>query len=483
MNRSGINKFLPFAAILFSGLCWYLAFGFTGKYWVLLWIAPVPVFYLSLQVRAGTAFIFSFIAYFIGRLSWLPFLISVARLPAALIFTILLSLIFALFILLSRKTILLSAKWWAVFVFPASWTAFEFLVMRFSPDGSAGSIAYSQSDFLPLVQTASVTGIAGITFLVTLVPSVLTLVAWYRKKKNLQWKAVLRCLILPVIVILFGFIRMQNSPDKKLLIVGAIVLSEKYHHITDTAHLSEETETAELYALEIKKLALSGAKIIVLPERALNLSTQTDSAVLTILENSAKANKVRIVTGYTNFLSKPDHNSALGIDESGHREFNYHKVNLVTGLESQFTRGKEPGFFNYENAPAGIAICKDMDFPAYIQQYGMKEVKFLCIPAWDFRVDGWLHARMAVLRGVENGFGEIRSAREGRLTVSDAYGRILAESSSEKGNPASVTGELPLERISTIYHQTGDWFGWITFAVLFLFSGYAIFGSRISGNR
>jgi hypothetical protein len=32
----------------------------------------------------------------------------------------------------------------------------------------------------------------------------------------------------------------------------------------------------------------------------------------------------------------------------------------------------------------------------------------MLVPAWDFNADGWLHARMAVLRGVEGGYAIVR---------------------------------------------------------------------------
>ena len=50
----------------------------------------------------------------------------------------------------------------------------------------------------------------------------------------------------------------------------------------------------------------------------------------------------------------------------------------------------------------------------------------LLVPAWDFDVDGWLHGRMAILRGVESGFSIVRAPKQGILTVTDDRGRVLA---------------------------------------------------------
>lgn len=54
----------------------------------------------------------------------------------------------------------------ATLVGPAVWVALFTVVYAVSPIGSYGSIAYSQYQFEPLVQWASVSGIAGIEFLV-----------------------------------------------------------------------------------------------------------------------------------------------------------------------------------------------------------------------------------------------------------------------------------------------------------------------------
>ena len=76
----------------------------------------------------------------------------------------------------------------------------------------------------------------------------------------------------------------------------------------------------------------------------------------------------------------------------------------------------------------GLAICKDMHFAALGRAYGLRHAAVMLVPAWDFAyLDGWLEARTTVLRGIENGYTIVRASREGLLTASDPYGRILAE--------------------------------------------------------
>jgi len=359
--------------------------------------------------------------------------------------------------------------WYAVFAFPVFITVFEWIMLKFSADGSAASIAYSQSDFLPLIQIASLTGILGITFVVTFIPSAIAMGWYFRREKAKLIPVTIITSALLFAVLLFGFIRMNTIHKAAKTTVGMIVLDEKTHKMSHL-NFQDELEHTKNYVLEISKLATKGAKLIVLPERAINIGKETDTATVSILSNCARQNQVVIVAGYTNFKNEPAHNSSLVIDEQGNVLMDYDKIHLVTGLENQFVPGNKLGLFPFWNVQSGTAICKDLDFPEYIKQYGTNKVVFLCIPAWDFVVDDWLHARMAILRGVENGLSEVRTARLGRLTISDQYGRVNAEVNCSDGKTTALTGQISLYRIDTFYTLHGDWFGFtnLVAAIAFL---------------
>src|SRR5436309_2091225 len=98
----------------------------------------------------------------------------------------------------------------------------------------------------------------------------------------------------------------------------------------------------------------------------------------------------------------------------------------------------------------------------------------MVVPAWDFHADGWLHSRMAVMRGVESGFGMVRSAREGLMTISDSRGRVLVEKASDAGF-AELMGVAMVEHESTLYVRWGDWIAWSCLGGLAL-----LVGSRVA---
>ena len=457
--------------VLFSGLCWYLSNGLNGNYFYLLWIAPFPILFISFNVSQKTSFLISFVAYLLGRLSWFSYLVTVATIVPAIIFTLILPLIFALIVILTRKAVIKIGNWSTVFCFPVFFTCFEYLLILFSTDGSAGSIAYSQSNVLPLIQIASITGILGITFVVTLIPSALATGWYYRHEKKQRGFITGISVLIIASVFAYGFIRIRNGVQQESITAGLVVLDEKMHNSDNHPDFKKETGITEAYIKAITDLAGRGAQLVVLPERAINVSKANEADVIGRLSLAARTNHVYIITGYTNFRNEYQRNSSLVINDKGMVVMDYNKAHLVKGLEEQFIPGNEVGLFKFNDIQAATAICKDLDFPGYLQKYGQHEVAFLCIPAWDFINDDWLHARMAILRGVENGFAEIRPARLGRLTISDCYGRVPFEASSSTKKAASLIGKVPIGKSETLYTRFGTWFGILNFiyAILFIF--------------
>jgi apolipoprotein N-acyltransferase len=139
----------------------------------------------------------------------------------------------------------------------------------------------------------------------------------------------------------------------------------------------------------------------------------------------------------------------------------YQKVNLFEGeTRNGFIPGDDISVFDLNNIASGVAICKDMDYSGFIRKYDKNNTLVMYVPAWDFIKDGWLHSRMAILRGVENGYAIVRTARQGELTISDHKGKVLYEASSTNNKEVTLTGKFPLMTPKTIYSQFGDWFGY-----------------------
>ena len=448
-------------AILFSGACWYLSCGLVGQFWFLLWVAPIPILLLSVRLSGKKTFLVSFIAYLIGRLSWLHYLLAVVPLLPAVLFTLLLPLVFAFIILAVRRIMIIAPFWISVFAFPVFFSSYEFMLFLLSRDGTAGSIAYSQANCLPLIQIASLTGILGISFLVCFIPSSIACMIIGKKKRKEFNTLLLLFLSIIFATAIFGFIRIAKKPGQNGMSIGMMSINEKiYREPLASPDSLMDLKIANAYAANIAYLANRGANIVLIPEKALDLDR---SAVTGIFLRAAKFNRVLLIVGCTITEGRQKKNMVVSISPDGQIISRYQKVNLYEGeVWDGYIPGKEIEMFNWDGLKVGVAICKDLDFQQFIRKYGKANAGILFVPAWDFTLDDWLHSRMAILRGVENGFSIVRNARLGRLTISDCRGKILQDSNCANGNETYLLGRVPWSvNDSTFYARTGDWFGWI----------------------
>ena len=226
-----------------------------------------------------------------------------------------------------------------------------------------------------------------------------------------------------------------------------------------TTDAATAVATAEAYAVRIGRLAAQGAEVVVLPEKLVGVTPESERSVMDVFGQAARASSVTVIAGFSRNAVQPRRNVAVVFFPNGGTA-EYEKRYPVPIIERGYGRGTVPTYFVGSGGQWGVAICKDLDFPDWFRAYGRRDVRFLAVPAWDFVDDARLHSRMAVVRGVEHGFTIARSAHLGVVTVSDSYGRILVEQGSA-ADPLIVIA-APAGSGTTFYARFGDWFGWTT---------------------
>jgi apolipoprotein N-acyltransferase len=473
MSSPTLSKPFILLSVLISGLCFYFGFSLSGNFGWLMWIAPIPVLYISLQLKPGQVFICACVAYLIGRLSWISYLLAVLPKPLAILDTLLIPVIFALIVLASRKIQRVTNSDFSVLAFPVLFTGYEYLLFTFSPDGTASSIAYTQSNYLAVIQIASLTGILGISFLLCFVPSMVARI-WYNLKQKKNNSALLSVLsIVLAAVFVFGLMRLREPQKGKTLDLGLAVINESAYKGVYQHDRQKELQLTDLYLEAVRHLADQGAKIILLPEKAIVVNDSDCDFILQQFAHLAADRRIQIILAGTKQKTGYYLNNAWVISDHGVFLADYQKVNLFEGEVFDGCKpGKTIGIYRLDTLHEGVAICKDMDFQQYILGYSKKGPAVLYVPAWDFIQDGWLHARMAILRSVEGGFSLVRNAREGRLTCSDWRGMVVAETISEPGIQTELLGTLSVDTQPTIYAKAGDWFGTVC---LFASAGFLFF--------
>ena len=228
---------------------------------------------------------------------------------------------------------------------------------------------------------------------------------------------------------------------------------------------------ARRYANLARRLSARGATTVVLPEK-IGILKPDWGDVRAVFERVALETHSRVVVGVQE-RGTQDANVALAFEPTGTVE-RYVKRHLIPHFEP-LVPGNAAGLISNGGA---LEICKDMDFQGRFGGTLATESNIAFVPAWDFVTDREAHANMAIMRGVENGFAVIRSAREGLITISDSQGRIVARAISSPVGPVTILAGVAPGRGGTLYVKIGDVFGWGCLALAIILGAASRIPSR-----
>jgi apolipoprotein N-acyltransferase len=456
------NLFLIIAAGPVSAAFAYLGTGLHPIWWAL-WLAPIPVLAIAPRLHGSAAFLLGAIAWLIGETNQWNYVWHEIELPRqiAILYFVVPAVVFGFGVLFVRSFLRRGPLFLASIVFPVYWVAYEYLTATASPHSTWGNLGYTQMDCLPVIQIAAITGIWGISFVIFLfagaAAALLSGAAEPRQRRVLAITAG----FVVCAVLVFGKWRLQSNPSE------AVEVTLIAKDVPMSVYLGSEAQALELlreYADEVRHVAPAGTQAVVLPEKIGRVSESALADVDSLYSSAATATRAAIVLGLVRKTPSGAFNSSRLYSADGKLEANYDKHHLIPGAEPE-KAGDKRVILDQPSGRWGLQICKDMDFPRLSREYAIDGANLLLVPAWDFNLDGWLHARMAVLRAVENGFALARSARNGLLTLSDSRGRIVAEKATVPGRFVSMTGKVNVSREETFYTRTGDWFAWLCVAM------------------
>ena len=454
-------------AILASVILIWFGTGLNPR-WPLLWLAPLPVLIVAARGSWRLAACTAFVAWAFGNLNVWHYFSAALHVPLVGRLEILVfpALMFTLAVLLFRALLRRGAVWSSLLAFPAAWVSFEYLLNLTSPHGTASNLAYSQLKFLPVVQLASVTGPWGISFVVLAFSCALAVGVHLRKSAPVQALRVVGATICVVAAILiFGEVRLALPPPPGHTVKVGLVASDLPANANVASPGVDTERLMHEYAAQAETLASAGVQVIVLPE---HLGTVVDphmAAIDAIFQPLVDKTGATVIVGLGHISTQKKYNQAR-VYQPSMQVSSYNKHHLLPPYESIFNPGASLLTLPEPDGNWGVAICKDMDFTPLSRQYGNQSVGLLLVPGWDFQMDRLYHGHMAILRGVESGFAIAHAARGGYLTVTDNRGRILAETQSNSAPFATLIAEVPVVHDRTLYLLLGDWFAWLTLAVL-----------------
>jgi len=457
-------------ALLAVGSTGVLVWFGTGLYprWPLLWFAPLPVLLFASRNSWWSTALTAALSWLVGSLNMWHYFSVVLHMPGAILIPIYLfpALVFAGAVLLFRGLLRRGASWSALLAFPATWVSVEYLVDLISPHGTGGNLSYSQLNFLPVLQVASLTGPWGISSLVLLFPAAIAIGVHLRLTAPKRALRIVGAgLGVIVLALAFGIVRLTWPASGQNVKVG-LIASDQPANVDVAAEGSETARLFRDYAFQVERLAAQGAQAIVLPEK-LGVAVDPDiKETDTFFQSLADKTKSKIIVGLIHVSPPVKYNEARVYAPEATLQ-SYAKHHMLPPFESTLKPGTTLTVLREPSGVWGVAICKDMDFTRLSRRYGEAGTGLMLVPAWDFVLDRWQHGHMAVMRGVEDGFSIARAAKQGYLTVSDNRGRILAETQTDSARFAALVADVPVVHHATLYLLLGDWFAWLALATLF----------------
>ncbi len=366
---------------------------------------------------------------------------------------------------------------------PSAWAAIDFLVARWSPYGSWGSAAYSQSERLALLQVLSVTGLYGVTFLLGWFAAVANWV-WERR---CGWPAARRGAIVFAVVlaavVLGGEARLRffppSAPTVRVASLSAPEL-ELFPSADAARRIRSGEELSGAYTAAVQDLARAiaddllqrserearaGAKVVFWAETSGFVFKEDEPALLARGRDLARSEAIYLGMAYGAWRRgalRPLENTLVLIDPHGEVAWRLLKAIPVPGPEAAISAPGD-GKLKVAATPYGRlsgAICFDMDFPDLLAQAGDLGVDMLIVPSGDWREIDPFHTEMARYRAIEQGFNVVRQVNRGLSIAADYQGRVLAAMDHFATKDRDLVAQVPTRGAHTLYSRVGDAFAW-----------------------
>ncbi len=359
-------------------------------------------------------------------------------------------------------------------LFPAILTLMEWLQYTFTPFASWGAAAYTQLHTPIFMQTVSLFGMAGLSFLIYLFNIAITEILLNKKLHYFNLQLPVTALIC---LILFGTARLYTPTSKPIttMTVAAVGTDSEVSGLPLPS--KEQNDSVKNTLFERTKMAAnSNAQFIVWNEAAVFILPEDEAKWQADLSAMVAQLKISLVASYVVPISITPlkyENKYLYINSTGTIDYTYHKHQPVPGEPS--AKGKEPlKVFDIAGTKVSGAICYDYDFPYLAREIGQLKADIVAIPSSDWKGIDPLHSQMAAFRAIEQGHSIVRSTRFGLSAAITPYGEMVAQMSSFDENDKIMMAELPVKGVSTVYSVIGDAFIYLCMGfILVFFFNYA----------
>ncbi|MCG6145660.1 nitrilase-related carbon-nitrogen hydrolase [Leptospira bandrabouensis] len=344
--------------------------------------------------------------------------------------------------------------------------AFLFTIVEWlGGNGSALGVwcmfANTQINNLILMQSASLFGATGISFLIFFVngsfeQTLSELIFNSTISKNSRI-SLITCFLLFVGLLFYGAFRLTNTIEGKSIKVGTV--TSKIEIQTMWLDPIANQKNTEIVFQRTKQAADEGAKVIVWNEGAVLINRKEEDYFLKKVSNLAKEIESEIIAAYIVPLKEKEffmENKLYWIGKDGSTRQIYFKQFIPPGEPVSHTPS-EIRAIETEWGKMSVAICYDFDSLQLTKKHAELRTGVTFIPASDWKGINPFHTEMATLRGIENGSSIVRSTRGALSGIYDAYGRPKGTLDYYEDNDGVLVASVPISVVPTLYQSLGNW--------------------------
>jgi apolipoprotein N-acyltransferase len=494
---------------ILSGLLFGLSFPPYG-WFALAWLALAPFF---VALRAGStrqalllAWLWSLVAsYAVG--DWFPRAVAgyfqqpllVAVALYFVVFSLMAGVYYMAFAVVYRR-LARSGAWLLPLLAAAAWVAAEigrgrlFTGTSFFIGNPWGLIGYSQTEALPLVQIAAVTGIYGVSFAVVCANAALAEVwiAWRARDLTLHRAALLLATAVTpgLAVAVYGATSLEQadaiSADAAAvpiaIVQGNIALSSRWRSDSYGRNLDVYLELSHEAAQQSPK-----PQIIFWPESAMTFFLEDEPLYRQAVARVLGHDDVELVTGGVRAVGEADKaffNSVYALAPDGSIAGRYDKQHLVPFAEffplsidllrrrfgriRYFEAGTSAEPIPTRAGPAGVVVCNETMLPEVVAERVDHGAVYLVNPTNDSWISDAKYTQqqfdIAVLRAIEQRRYLVRASTAGPSAVIDPWGR--AQRQVAPLTRGVVQGEVRAIEERSLYGRVGDLFALLCIAAV-----------------
>ena len=457
------------------------------------WFGLIPLIHILLNIKPRQAIQLAFLAsitanfislYWIGLNSGAGFIPVFASLVGAILYLGIFWSGLGYFVSFLEKR---NSK--GLLVLPFAWVAMELLRSL----GALGfpwiNLGLTQTEYLPLIQIADITGSYGISFWIVLINIgfYLAIVSKHKRKYLIITSLVF------ISVFSFGYIRIATIDEANTKSISIAITQPNINPDEKWEPDSREENFVLMHGLLDSALKLK-PDLVLWPESAVPAYLRLSSHRRRPITNKLEKYNIPLLSGTVDRIidnngEKIYYNSTILINPDDRLKM-YHKIHLVPFAEyiplsekfpslkklnfgqGNFTSGKDYTVFDLDSVKFSNLICYESSRPSGVRGFVKNGAQFITIQA----NDGWLgtsagpyqHFELAKLRAIENRIPIVRCANTGISGVINPTG--IVQQKIPLGKKAIITADIiPIQNL-TFYTKYGE-----LFAVLCVIVSLVIF--------